>query len=68
MTNKITVGSKVKHIQRGIGTVTVIDTKTNQCNVDFIRGPYSVCPLSDLKLITPAKTRRLQSTANQLKK
>lgn len=67
MTKKtIKVGSHVKHCKHGIGYVEVIEPRLNQCNVSLTNGPYIVCQLSDLKLVSTARSRKLHSTVNKL--
>ena len=64
---KMEVGSKVKHKEHGNGRIVVVHEQTNQCNVDFVSGMLRVCPLSDLKLVSTARSRRLSSTADKLR-
>lgn len=64
---RIKVGSKVKHKKHGIGRVVVVHEQTNQCNVDFIKNGYHVCPRSDLKRLSTAGTCKLSSTVSKLK-
>lgn len=64
---KMEVGSKVKHKEHGNGRIVVVHEQTHQCNVLFASGAIWVCPIDDLKLVSTAGTRRLQSTVNKLK-
>ena len=64
---KMEVGSKVKHKEHGNGRIVVVHDQTRQCNVLFTSGAIWVCPLSDLKIISSASSRRLSSTVDELK-
>ena len=64
---KMEVGSKVKHKEHGNGRIVVVHERTGQCNAHFANGAICVCPMEDLKLVSTAGTRRLQSTVNKLK-
>lgn len=64
---KMEVGSKVKHKEHGNGRIVVVHERTGQCNVLFVNGIIKVCPMSDLKLVSTARTRRLSSTVDELK-
>lgn len=54
-TKQIKIDSRVKHTDYGTGHVKEIHTKTGQCQVDFIRGPMRICPISSLKLFSTTK-------------
>ena len=64
---KMEVGSKIKHKKHGNGRIVVVHERTEQCNAVFSDSIVHVCPMSDLKLVSTARTRRLSSTVNKLK-
>lgn len=67
MTKKeIQFGSKVKHPVHGIGHITHINDRLQQCSIDFINGQCCVCPITTIKRVSVARVRNYKSSANKL--